>query len=147
MTVTPTTTLRVDFVSESAAYENVFGWYNKVTGMGGILFADVEQEGPHAPLVAGQSFTTFTVNSADVGNIQFFLISNGYNINKSDPGDLTGPVKVIQLSDGSWAVADVDANGNVVVDRNGKPDILHGAGANALFTETSKNAGGVDYAR
>jgi VCBS repeat-containing protein len=146
MTVTPTTTLRVDFVSESAAYENVFGWYNKVTGMGGILFADVEQEGPHAPLVAGQSFTTFTVNSADLGNIQFFLISNGYNINKSDPGDLTGPVKVIQLSDGSWAVADVDANGNVVVDRNGKPDILHGAGANALFTETSKNAGGVDYA-
>ena len=37
-----TTTLQVTFVSESAAYNNTFGWYNSQTGMGGILFADVE---------------------------------------------------------------------------------------------------------
>src|SRR4051812_19429912 len=126
MTATPTTTLRVDFISESAAYENVFGWYNKVTGMGGILFADVEQEGRNAPLVPGQSSATFTVNTADVANVEFFLIPNGYHINKEDDGDLTGPIKVIQLSDGSWAVADVDWHGNVITDRNGKPDILNG---------------------
>src|SRR5262245_52831705 len=108
-----TTTLRVDFVSESAAYENVFGWYNKVTGVGGILFADVEQEGRNAPLVAGQSSATFTVNSSDVGNIQFFLISDGYNLNQNDADDFTGAIKVIQLSDGTWAVADVDSSGNV----------------------------------
>src|SRR5262245_24958690 len=135
-----TTTLRVDFVSESAAYENTFGWYNKVTGVGGILFADVEAEGRNAPLTPGQSSATFTVNSADVGNIEFFLIPNGYHINKEDDGDLTGAIKVIQLSDGSWAVADVDSHGNVIT-KNGKPGILNGAGANALFTETSKNAG------
>ena len=50
MSDTQTTTLRVDFVSESAAYESTFGWYNKVTGVGGILFSDVEQEGRNAPL-------------------------------------------------------------------------------------------------
>src|SRR5262249_19277568 len=68
-----------------------------------------------------------------------------YDLNRGDPDDLTGPVKVIQLSDGSWAVADVDSHGNVITSR-GKPDILEGAGAHALFTETSKNAGHVDYA-
>jgi Domain of unknown function (DUF4114) len=29
---------------------------------------------------------------------------------------------------------------------NGKPEILDGKGSSALFTQTSKNAGGVDYA-
>ena len=42
---TPQTTLQVTFVSESASYQNTFGWYNKVTGVGGVLFADVEAEG------------------------------------------------------------------------------------------------------
>ena len=145
MSDTQTTTLRVDFISESAAYESTFGWYNKVTGVGGILFADVEQDGRNAPLTPGQSSATFTVNTADVGNIEFFLIPDGYNQNKSDPDDLTGAVKVIQLANGSWAVADVDSHGNVITE-HGKADILDGTGANALFTETSKNAGGVDYA-
>ena len=36
------TILRVTFVSESAAYQNTFGWYNSVTGVGGILFADFD---------------------------------------------------------------------------------------------------------
>ena len=144
MTV-PTTTLNVTFVSESAAYKNTFGWYNRVTGYGGILFADVEQQGYHAPLTPGVSSVNFTVNTADLGNIEFFLVSDGYNLNQSDSDDFTGAVKVIQLSNGSWAVADVDSNGNVKT-QYGRPDILQGEGANALFTETSKNAGGVDYA-
>ena len=49
------------------------------------------------------------------------------------------------MSNGRWAVADVDANGNVIY-IHGRPDLLEGVGADALFTETSKNAGGVDYA-
>src|SRR4051812_16183093 len=142
---TPTTTLKVTFVSESAAYESTFGWYNKVTGYGGILFADVEQQGANAPLTAGVSSATFTVNTADLGNIEFFLVPNGYNLNQNDTDDLTGAIKVVQLSNGSWAVADVDSHGNIITE-HGKTDILQGQGANALFTETSKNAGGVDYA-
>ena len=142
---TPTTTLNVQFVSESAAFESTFGWYNRVTGYGGVLFADVEQQGHHAPLTPGVSSVNFTVNTADLGNIEFFLISDGYNLNRNDSDDFTGQVKVIKLSNGTWAVADVDAQGNVKT-KNGKPDILKGEGVNALFTETSKNAGGVDYA-
>ena len=138
-----TTTLQATFVSESAAYESTFGWYNKVTGYGGILFADVEAEGNNAPLVAGVSSVKFTVNTADLGNIEFFLISDGYNRNSGD--DFTGGIKVIRLSDGSWAVANVDSQGRVIT-RNGNPDILSGAGADALFTEKSKNEGNVDYA-
>ncbi|OQW55470.1 MAG: hypothetical protein A4S14_12520 [Proteobacteria bacterium SG_bin9] len=139
------TTLRATFVSESAAYRNTFGWYNTVTGVGGILFGSIEAEGSQRTVVGGQSYVDFTVNTADVGNIQFFLIADGGNLNADQPDDLTGAIKVIQLADGTWAVADVDANGNVIY-KNGKPDLLAGAGVNAMFTETSKNAGGVDYA-
>jgi hypothetical protein len=145
MTITPTTTLRVDFISESAGYKNVFGWYNKLTGFGGILFQNVEQEGRKAPLVAGHSSVNFSVNTADIGNIEYFLVSDGFSLNRNKPEKLSGPIKVVQLTDGSWGVADVDSNGNVIT-KNGKPDILSGRAANALFTETSKNAGGVDYA-
>src|SRR5262249_777695 len=133
-----TTTLQVTFVSESAAYDNTFGWYNSQTGMGGILFADV------TPLTPGAT-VTFTVNTADLPYINFFLVPDGADKNKNDPDDLTGAVKVIQLADGSWAVADVDSSGNVIY-VHGQPDTLRGQGADALFTETSKNAGGIDYA-
>jgi hypothetical protein len=133
---TSTTTLQVTFVSESASYSNTFGWYDSVTGMGGILFADVDALAPGAT-------ATFTVNTADLANIQYFLIPDGADHNTT--AELTGAVKVIQLSDGTWAVADVDSNGNVIFIHK-KPDTLDGVGADALFTETSKNAGGVDYA-
>ena len=137
------TTLRVDFVSESAGYRNSFGWYNKVTGQGGILFANVESDGKNAPLDPGSSFAEFTVNTADLGNIEYFLIPDGAD--KNSNSDLSSNIKVIQLSDGSWAVARADSNGNVIM-KNGKPDLLEGEGRNAFFTEKNKNEGGVDHA-
>jgi hypothetical protein len=60
------TTLRVDFVSEDAGYKNTFGWYNKATGAGGILFKSVEADGRNAPLDPGSSYAEFTVNTADL---------------------------------------------------------------------------------
>ncbi|SFN60836.1 VCBS repeat-containing protein [Bradyrhizobium sp. Rc3b] len=138
------TILRASFVSESAAYRNTFGWYNSSTGLGGILFANADSQGAGA-LTPGVSYVDFAVNTADLGKIQFFLIPDGAAPGRNDADDLSGAIKVIKLSDGTWAVADVDANGNVIYVA-GKPDLLRGAGANALFTETSKNAGGVDYA-
>ncbi|MET3339213.1 beta strand repeat-containing protein [Bradyrhizobium ottawaense] len=138
------TILRASFVSESAAFRNTFGWYNSSTGLGGILFANADSQGAGA-LTPGVSHVDFAVNTADLGKIQFFLIPDGAAQGRNDANDLTGAIKVIKLSDGTWAVADVDANGNVIYVA-GKPDLLTGAGANALFTETSKNAGGVDYA-
>src|SRR5688572_17143664 len=131
-----TTTLSVEFVSESAGYKNTFGWYNKVTGVGGILFSDVESQGRRAPLDAGDS-VTFTVDTADVGNIEYFLIPNGGGIGANSDAELSGPVKVIQLANGDWAVATLDDNGNVEM-KNGKPNVLKGAGESAFFTEKSK---------
>jgi hypothetical protein len=133
----PTTTLQVAFVSESADFRNTFGWYNRATGYGGILFANVEAQGGNAPLTPGVSTANFTVNTADLANIAFFLVSDGYDLNRNDADDFTGAVKVIQLANGTWAVADVDSHGNVKTD-HGAPDILKGEGVNALFTETSK---------
>lgn len=138
------TILRVTFVSESAAYRNTFGWYNSSTGLGGVLFANADSQGAGG-LTPGVSDVDFAVNTADLGKIQFFLIPDGAAQGRNDADDLSGAIKVIKLADGTWAVADVDANGNVIY-KSGKPDLLTGAGANALFTETSKNAGGVDYA-
>ena len=144
--MTETTTIRVDFVSESAAFLNTFGWYNKTTGEGDILFAGVEAQGPHPTVIAGVSYVEFTVATDQLNNIQFFLIANGDGISKNTDAELSGPIKVIQLANGTWAVATVDEDGNVETDHHGKPNILVGEGANAFFTETSKNAGGVDYA-
>ena len=144
--MTSTTTLHVEFVSESAGFENTFGWYNKATGVGGILFANVEAEGNNAPLRPGVSAVDFTVNTADVGNIEYFLIPNGGDIGANSNAELSGGVKVIQLSDGTWAVATLNSNGTVQTGSNGKPNILVGEGANAFFTEKAKNEGGVDHA-
>ena len=94
----PTTTLQVAFVSESADFRNTFGWYNRATGYGGILFANVEAQGGNAPLTPGVSTANFTVNTADLANIAFFLVSDGYDLNRNDADDFTGAVKVIQLA-------------------------------------------------
>src|SRR5690349_10607976 len=107
------TILRVTFVSESAAYQNTFGWYNSSTGIGGVLFADVDSQGPGA-LTSGVSYVDFAVNTADLGKIQFFLVPDGAAPGRNAADDLSGTVKVIKLSDGTWAVADADANGNVI---------------------------------
>ena len=143
--MTSQTTFHVEFVSESAGYENTFGWYNKVTGVGGILFADVEAEGRNAPVQSGQA-VDFTVDAADAGNIEFFLIPNGGGLHANSNAELSGGVKVIQLANGGWAVATLNANGTVQTGANGKPNILAGSGADAFFTEKAKNEGGVDHA-
>jgi hypothetical protein len=51
----------------------------------------------------------------------------------------------VQLNNGSWVVARADANGNLIT-KNGKPDTPDGEGANAFFTEKSRNEGNVDHA-
>jgi VCBS repeat-containing protein len=140
-----TSTLVVKFVSETAGYRNTVGWYNTATLAGGLLFGSVEADGSHPTVIPGVTTASFVVGSADVGRIGFFLIPDGGDI-CSNPDALKGPVKVIKLADGNWAVALTDANGNVQTDHYGKPIVLDGVESHAFFTETGKNAGGVDYA-
>ncbi len=137
------TTLVVRFVSEAASYRNALGWYNTKTGAGGILFGDIEAEGSHPTVRPGVSSASFTVATGDVADIGYFLIPDA---GRTCGPDASGPVKVVRLSNGTWAVALADSSGNVRLDSCGNPILLNGTGASALFTETSKNAGGVDYA-
>lgn len=65
-------------------------------------------------LTPGVSAASFTVDSAAVDHIGYFLIPDGNGQNAATPN---GPVKVIQTTDGSWAVAKADASGNVVIRR------------------------------
>ena len=139
-----TETLRVEFISESAGYQNVLGYYNRDTGEGGILFPKVEADGANAPLQPGKSVAEFSVKAEDLGKIEYFLISDGAALNSAQ--ELTGKIKVMQAGDGSYGIARLDAQGNVIRNSTGSVDFLEGRGARALFTETTRNAGGVDYA-
>ena len=134
-------TLVATFVSESAGSRNSFGWYNTETLEGGILFGSVEAEGRHPTVQPGVSTMSFTVDSADVGKIGFFLIPDGGNHRDA----LSGAIKVVRLANGTWAVGQVDEDGSVHTSRNGSM-MLGGNAAKAFFTEASKNAGAVDYA-
>jgi len=69
-----TTTLRVDFISESAAFRNTFGWYNSRTGQGGILFAGIEAQGSNPSVIPGVSYAEISVATAELNNIQSGII-------------------------------------------------------------------------
>jgi Ca2+-binding RTX toxin-like protein len=86
------------------------------------------------------------VATAQVANVAYFLVPNGGGLFQHTSDELKRPVKVIQLADGTWAVATVGPDGQVETDARGKPNLLAGTDAPALFTETAENAGGVDYA-
>jgi flagellin-like hook-associated protein FlgL len=139
-----TTSLQVRFISESAGYRNVFGYYNSKTGAAGILFPDVEADGANAPLTPGVSTATFSVKTADLEDIHYFLIANGANLNPASA--FQGQLQVMRAPDGQYSIARLDSFGAPLRDANGNIDFLDGAGAAAFFTERSKNAGRVDYA-
>ena len=89
---------------------------------------------------------SFTVNTADVGNIQFFLIPDGADDSRNSASRARRPDQghpaVRRHLGGRAGRPERQRRARATASRT----IFHGAGANALFTETSKNAGGVDYA-
>lgn len=142
--VAETSLLDVKFVSGAAGYENTLGWYDSRTGVGGILFASVDSNG-RCHFRSGDT-AGVEVRTDALPFIQYFLVPNGGSLSQNSNSELSGGAKVIRLADGRWVVATLDANGNVQTDHHGNPNLLVGSGAPALFTETAKNAGGVDYA-
>lgn len=140
-----TTRLEVEFRSESAGLRNSFGWYDATTGKGGLLFGSMETTGKAANIDAG-TLRSFSVETADVANIHYFLVPGGGGIRPTSASSPNQPVRVVQRRDGSWGVALVRSDGTLPIGRDGQPTVLGGVGARALFTETGKNPGAVDYA-
>ena len=142
--VSETSTLKVKFEMAKAGYENTLGWYDSRTGVGGIVFSSINSHG-RCHFKAGET-ASFEVSSEAVPHIQFFLIPDGGGQRENSNDELMGGVKIVQQANGKWAIATLDKHGNVETDRYGKPNLLVGEDAAALFSDTSKNAGNVDYA-
>jgi Ca2+-binding RTX toxin-like protein len=128
-------TLQITFVSESAGYENVLGWYNSRTGEAGIIFINTNDDGPHAGISAG---TTATVQASqadiDAGYIGFFVIPNGADIyGTGEDSVLNGPLTF-----------DTKPNGDGIIrDASGKK--LRGEQGEIIFTDPELNKHDRDY--
>ncbi|MCB1492397.1 MAG: cadherin repeat domain-containing protein, partial [Rhodobiaceae bacterium] len=94
--VSETSVLRVTFESESSNYKNTLGWYDSRTGEGGILFASVDSHG-RCHLNPGDT-VAFEVDSTADPVIGFFRIANGGGLRQNSESELSGAIKVIQLS-------------------------------------------------
>ncbi len=129
--------LYVKYVSKDAGYVSAMGWYNTETGVGGVLFGGLGDP-------TNVSKRKIALNGLDPNKIAFFFLPDAASVNPS--GRLSGPVKLIEKSDGHWAVAQANADGSVKLGTDGLPIFLKGKNTDGFFTETQKNAGEVDYA-
>lgn len=125
--------LTIRFAGESAGFKNTYGVYNANTNEARLIVAnvDVDTNPALAYFVTGLPLT-----ADDFENLGFFLIPNGYDLNRGildggDPGDLH--LEVFD-DDGVWKVRDADSG-----------YVFSGAGNAAYFTEAPKNAGGLDH--
>jgi len=128
-------TLQITFVSESAGYDNVLGWYNSRTGEAGILFIDTNDDGPDAGISAGTTATIDVEQSdIDAGYIGFFVIPNGAEIYGTDEDSaLNGPLTFDTKGNGDGVIRDAD----------GKK--LRGEQGEIIFTDPELNKHDRDY--
>lgn len=133
---TPPPSTRVSFVSESAGFGNVLGWYDMSTNAAEILFTDSNS-------AAGFSTTIDGVAPDDVG---FFLVPDGATafapggtLRGTDLDDLG--LRVVEQG-GQFVVATID--GFVL---QGRADGRSGLQDLAYFTETGKNPDGLGHAK
>jgi Cadherin domain/Domain of unknown function (DUF4114) len=130
-------TLQITFVSESAGYDNAFGWYNSRTGEAGIIFRSTNDDGPKAAISPGTS-VSLEVDQADIdaGNIGFFLIPNGADIyGKGRHSALNGPLSF-----------DTKRNGDgQILDARGRP--LTGEQGEIIFSDRALNKKNADHTK
>ncbi|MGI9475630.1 MAG: choice-of-anchor C family protein [Hyphomicrobiaceae bacterium] len=122
---------QVTLVEETAGFQSTFGWYNSNDPTQGEIVLPSIETGVTQP-------TNFEVDADIVGSLEYFLIPNGGVLN----GSPTGEIQVVANGDGSHAIAPADSN---------QPYLGTNAGTQAaeplaFFTDTSLNAGNVDYA-
>lgn len=122
--------LEVRFVSESADFRNVVGWYDRTTGEAHILLANTDLDSD--PNVV-RFLAELQLTPEQYRNLEFFLIPNGYAENpwlaEGDPTQLE--LRVVREG-GRWVLKELETD-----------TVLRGFdGVDALFTQTSKNPDG-----
>ncbi|HEX5110136.1 MAG TPA: cadherin domain-containing protein, partial [Vicinamibacterales bacterium] len=128
-------TLQITFVSESAGYDNVLGWYNSRTGEAGIIFLSTNDDGPHASISPG-TIAELEVDQSDIdaGNIGFFLIPNGADLyGTGEKSVLNGPLSFETKPNGDGVILDADGHK------------LRGEQNELIFTDPALNKHDVDY--
>jgi Ca2+-binding RTX toxin-like protein len=129
------TTLQISFVSESAGYDSVLGWYNSRTGEAGIVFSSTNDDGRRADIAPGDAATIDVAQSdLDAGHIGFFLIPNGAHLyGAGKKSILEEPLSFRTKANGDGQILDAD----------GRP--LKGAQGEIIFTDPALNKHDVDY--
>ncbi len=122
--------LEIRFESESAAFQNIFGYYDRTTGEARILLANTDLDSD--PNVVRFS-AALNLTPEQYRNLEFFLVPNGYAENawlaEGDPTQLE--LRLVREG-GGWLLKELDT---------GRP--LYGfEGVDVLTTEPGKNPNG-----
>lgn len=128
--------VEVSFVSEAAANQSTYGWYDTETLEAGILVANVDTA-TNPSLESFAAGLPFTPDALD--SLGFFLIPDGYRRNgdAGEPfadGDGTDLGLEIFKDGGTWKVRDAVSG-----------YVFEGSGNPAYFTEAEKNPDGLDH--
>ncbi len=122
--------LEIRFVSESANFQNLFGYYDRTTGEARVLLAntDLDSDPNVIRFVAELNLTP-----EQYRNLEFFIVPNGWAENPwladGDPTQLE--LRVVEEG-GRWVLRELESG-----------TVLRGHdGVDALFTQTGKNPSG-----
>ncbi len=131
--------LTIRFAGESADYSSTYGWYNSATLEARVIVADtnVQTNPTLAHFVTGLRLT-----ADEFDNLGFFLIPDGYNLNRAElDGDDPSTLDLRVFDDaGVWKVRDIDT-GWVL---NGALNPNTGA-SETYFTQPFRNPGDLDH--
>lgn len=121
--------LNINFQFEDAAFQNLFGIYDKVSRKARILIDNVDLE--TNPSLSSFS-TSILLTDAGYANLEYFMIPNGAQINAAYLSSMPAAnrnLEVFRATDGKWRLR--DANGTVLGGQPGEAD--------ALFSEPALN--------
>lgn len=118
------------FVSEEAGYKNTVGYY-VIDAEGNITDVNVNFDNASALNSGGDlinDYSTSAIDVADGSHVEFFMVANGYNLNKQFKNiDLEeGELKFVNGEGDAASIFDGSAPNLVYVDTNGEVTALKG---------------------
>ena len=140
------THIDVTYVSTTAGYKNSIGAYT-IDSDGNILSVDIGIENQKSA-TSGDTFT-MDINSSEVADVGYFILSNGYNNNKeffdaydSQDGSYSFVYKAGQEDERAATINDNPDDVSLVFSTNTETIVLNG---NAYHSKTSLNHDGEDH--